>query len=93
MALLGDYPAPPAYIAQIRHEFGLDQPLWTQLWVYFVNLAHGQLGFLYRRAWRHGSFDMSIHTPTATTLSSRLAPWQISAGVTRWTRRRLERQD
>ncbi|HEY4201288.1 MAG TPA: ABC transporter permease [Devosiaceae bacterium] len=44
-ALIGDYPAPPEYAAQIRATFGLDQPLPTQLWLYFVNLAHGNLGF------------------------------------------------
>ncbi|HLI12061.1 MAG TPA: ABC transporter permease [Alphaproteobacteria bacterium] len=44
-ALVGDFPAPPDYIASVRHQFGLDQPLATQLWLYLVNLAHGNLGF------------------------------------------------
>jgi ABC-type dipeptide/oligopeptide/nickel transport system permease component len=44
-ALIGDFPAPPEYVAQIRAEFGLDQPITTQLWLYLVNLAHGNLGF------------------------------------------------
>ena len=44
-ALIGDFPAPPEYVAQIRAEFGLDQPISTQLWLYLVNLAHGNLGF------------------------------------------------
>src|SRR5580704_9240676 len=44
-ALVGDMPAPPEYVASVRREFGLDQPLWTQLWLYFVNLFHGNLGF------------------------------------------------
>ncbi len=39
-ALVGDFPAPPDYIASVRHQFGLDQPLATQLWLYLVNLAH-----------------------------------------------------
>ena len=25
--LVGDFPAPPEYILQVRHEFGLDRPL------------------------------------------------------------------
>ncbi|MFI5014149.1 MAG: ABC transporter permease [Hyphomicrobiales bacterium] len=44
-ALVGDFPAPPGYADQIRHEFGLDQPLITQLGLYLANLAKGELGF------------------------------------------------
>ena len=44
-ALVGDFPTPPGYAEQIRKEYGLDQPLLTQLWLYLVNLAGGNLGF------------------------------------------------
>jgi peptide/nickel transport system permease protein len=44
-ALVGDFPAPPGYVEQIRKEFGLDQPVLVQLRLYLVNLAHGNLGF------------------------------------------------
>ena len=44
-ALVGDFPAPDDYIATVRRQFGLDQPLSTQLWLYLVNLGHGNLGF------------------------------------------------
>jgi ABC-type dipeptide/oligopeptide/nickel transport system permease component len=44
-ALVGDFPAPPEYVATIRHQFGLDRPLPTQLWLYFIHFAHGDLGF------------------------------------------------
>jgi peptide/nickel transport system permease protein len=44
-ALIGDFPAPPEYVARIRADFGLDQPMLTQLWLYVVNLTHGNLGF------------------------------------------------
>src|ERR1700722_5039945 len=44
-ALVGDFPAPEDYIATVRREFGLDQKLSTQLWLYLVNLSHGNLGF------------------------------------------------
>jgi len=44
-ALIGDFPASPEYVARVRADFGLDQPLGTQLWLYLVNLAHGNLGF------------------------------------------------
>lgn len=46
-ALIGDFPAPPEYLAKIRHDFGLDEMLGTQLWLYLVHLAHGDLGFSY----------------------------------------------
>ena len=44
-ALVGDFPTPPGYADQIRHEFGLDQPILNQLGLYLVNLAKGNLGF------------------------------------------------
>ena len=44
-ALVGDFPTPPGYAEQVRKDFGLDQPLATQLWRYLVNLSQGNLGF------------------------------------------------
>ncbi len=44
-ALVGNFPAPPDYIARIRHDFGLDESLSAQLGYFLLNLAHGQLGF------------------------------------------------
>lgn len=44
-ALVGDFPTPPGYIEKVRKDFGLDQPLTTQLWLYLSNLAQGNLGF------------------------------------------------
>jgi peptide/nickel transport system permease protein len=44
-ALVGDFPAPEAYIQQVRKDFGLDQPLWRQLWLYFTQLSRGNLGY------------------------------------------------
>lgn len=44
-AFIGDFPAPPEYIEQIRAEYGLDQPIMTQLWLYLVNLTQGNLGY------------------------------------------------
>ena len=50
-ALVGDFPAPPEYVEKVRRDYGLDQPLLTQLWLYFANLAEGNLGFsfIYRQ--------------------------------------------
>lgn len=44
-ALVGDFPAPPGYADQVRHEFGLDRPVPTQLGLYLLNLAEGNFGF------------------------------------------------
>ncbi len=32
-------------LAALRSQFGLDQPLWVQLWTYLGNLAHFDLGY------------------------------------------------
>jgi dipeptide transport system permease protein len=34
----------PARLAELRHEYGLDQPLWKQFLDYEVQIAHGDLG-------------------------------------------------
>ena len=44
-ALVGDFPAPPDYIAQVRHDFGLDRSLGTQLWLYLSHVLEGDFGF------------------------------------------------
>lgn len=41
--------ADPQFLAQLRTQFGLDQPLSTQLWLYVSHVAHGDLGMSYRQ--------------------------------------------
>jgi peptide/nickel transport system permease protein len=36
--------ADPQFVAQLRHQFGLDQPLSTQLWIYVSSVMRGDLG-------------------------------------------------
>ena len=43
--LVGDYPAPEAYVAQVRERFGLDQPAWVQLGRYLAEVLRGNLGY------------------------------------------------
>lgn len=38
-----------ATVARIRHELGLDQPLWVQYINYMGRVLHGDLGFSYRK--------------------------------------------
>jgi peptide/nickel transport system permease protein len=41
--------ADPQFLAQLRAQFGLDQPLSTQLWLYISHVAQGDLGVSYRQ--------------------------------------------
>lgn len=43
--LVGDYPAPAEYVAQVRADFGLDQPIPARLARYLGQLARGNLGY------------------------------------------------
>ena len=43
--LVGDFPAPAEYLAQMRREYGLDQPMWVQLWRYLSKVLVGDLGY------------------------------------------------
>jgi peptide/nickel transport system permease protein len=43
--LVGDFPAPPGYVEQIRAEFGLDQPIYVQLVRYVGHVLTGDLGY------------------------------------------------
>lgn len=43
--LVGDYPAPPDYVKQVRERFGLDQPRWIQFARYAGQVLRGNLGF------------------------------------------------
>ena len=45
LLLVGDFPAPPEYLEQMRREYGLDQPVWVQLWRYLAKVAQGDFGF------------------------------------------------
>jgi ABC-type dipeptide/oligopeptide/nickel transport system permease component len=43
--LAGEYGTDPVYIAKIERMFGLDQPLYIQLFKYIVQVCKGELGF------------------------------------------------
>src|SRR5437867_7058942 len=42
-SLLGEHATPQA-VAQIRHEYGLDRPIYVQYWRYLDTTVHGNLG-------------------------------------------------
>ncbi|MDR1851947.1 MAG: ABC transporter permease [Propionibacteriaceae bacterium] len=35
-------------LAQVRHNLGLDKPIWEQYWMFVSNAAHGDFGYSYR---------------------------------------------
>lgn len=43
--LVGDFPAPPEYLAQMRRDYGLDQPVWMQLLHYLGKVLQGDFGY------------------------------------------------
>jgi peptide/nickel transport system permease protein len=43
--LVGDYPAPPDYVKQVRERFGLDQPRGIQFARYIGQVLRGNLGY------------------------------------------------
>ena len=46
MALVGEMGrVPPEYIATIRAKYGLDQPIYTQLFKYIIAVLQGDLGY------------------------------------------------
>jgi peptide/nickel transport system permease protein len=55
--------ATPEYMAQLRARFGLDQPLWLQLWAYTRNILSLNLGYSFRH-----------EQPVATLILARLGP-------------------
>ncbi len=48
-----------ATVARIRHELGLDQPLWIQYIDYMGRVLHGDLGFSYRKQIAVGALILS----------------------------------
>lgn len=56
----------PAYVDQLRHEFGLDKPVWMQLAIYLRGVVRLDLGFSYRE--RLPVFDLILDRLPATLL-------------------------
>ncbi|MBP6018876.1 MAG: ABC transporter permease [Burkholderiaceae bacterium] len=56
----------PLYVEQLRQEFGLDQPIYVQLWTYLKGVAQLDLGYSYRE--RLPVFDLILERLPATLL-------------------------
>ncbi|SIT04794.1 ABC transporter permease [Neptunomonas antarctica] len=54
------------FLQQLREQFGLDQPLYYQLWVYINNMLHFDMGITYRQ--QMPVFDLIMDRMPATLL-------------------------
>jgi peptide/nickel transport system permease protein len=70
LALVGDFPAPEAYVQQLRQDMGLDRPLATQLWLYLGTVLQGDLGYSFAQ-----------QRPVLTVIGERLGPTLLLAGT------------
>ncbi len=71
--LVGDFPAPPEYLAQMRHDFGLDQPLLIRLLRYLQQLAEGNLGYSFANRQPVGALILDRLGATLTLTLTALA--------------------
>jgi len=88
-AIVGQFPAPPAYVALVRHDYGLDQPLYVQLWLYLGNLLHGNLGYSFGSQrpvlpliLQHAQATLLLMVP-ALTIASIVGVWLGGAAARR----------
>lgn len=75
-ALVGDFPAPEAYVRAVRHEFGLDRPLGIQLLMYLRRAAAGDFGYSF--AQQRPVFTVILERAPATALLV-LTAWAAAA--------------
>lgn len=68
-ALAGDS-APLEYVEKLRTSYGLDQPLYTQLFIYLQKLVQGDLGY-----------SFAYRKPVLDVLVSRINPTLLLVGV------------
>ncbi|MBP8533764.1 ABC transporter permease [Streptomyces sp. MK37H] len=78
-AMWGDKAADPAQVASLRHEFGLDQPLWKQYFDYMVDLFKGDFGKTF--GGRPVSEEMGMAFPVTLRLAAVALTIEIIIGI------------
>lgn len=76
-AIIGEYPAPAAYVEQLRISLGLDQPIWRQLLIYLWNLLQGDLGYSFAN--RQAVLPLILNKSVNTLLL--MAPGLVMASI------------
>ncbi|TMU92591.1 ABC transporter permease [Streptomyces sp. DASNCL29] len=78
-AMWGEKAADPAQVASLRHEFGLDQPLWKQYIDYMVDLFQGDFGKTF--GGRPVSEEMGMAFPVTLRLAAVALTIEIIVGI------------
>jgi dipeptide transport system permease protein len=80
MMMLGERGGSPAAVAEMRHNLGLDQPLWTQYFSFIGRAMHGDLGdsiISKRGVWT----EFADRFPATVELSLIAMIWAIAFGI------------
>ncbi len=78
--LTGDQPVDPQYVTQLRHDLGLDRPLYEQFLIYARRLAVLDLGYSYRQ--QQPVLNLVLQRMPATLLlGASVLTFAIVAGV------------
>lgn len=72
--------ADPKFIEQLRHEFGLDRPLTTQLWLYVSSVVRGDLGVSHRQGRTVASL-IGERLPATLLLTGTAFAFALAAGI------------
>ncbi|MEU5270292.1 ABC transporter permease [Streptomyces hygroscopicus] len=78
-AMWGDKAADPAQVASLRHEFGLDQPLWKQYIDYMADLFKGDFGKTF--GGRPVSEEMGMAFPVTLRLAAVALTIEMIVGI------------
>jgi peptide/nickel transport system permease protein len=73
--------ADPKFLAQLRQQFGLDKPLYEQLWIYVSGVVTGDLGISHRQQRTVASLILE-RLPATLLLTGTAFAFAIASGVT-----------
>src|SRR3990172_4584542 len=71
----------PQALANVNHEYGLDQPLWEQFGRYLLDLAHGDLGVSFQNRNRPVADILAEGIPVSATLGLLALAVSVTAGI------------
>src|SRR5262245_30289781 len=78
-ALLGEHSTPEA-AARLRHQYGLDQPVYAQYWAYLKTIASGNLGTSIAST-RTVTYELEHRFPATIELALAAMIFAISVGI------------
>ena len=78
-ALLGEHSTPEA-AARLRHQYGLDQPVYAQYWAYLKTIASGNLGTSIAST-RTVTYELEHRFPATIELALAAMIFAISLGI------------